>query len=360
MKFVCILLGILLSFSCVSNERPAAVDLFSGGESAHHTYRIPSIISTKNGVLLAFAEGRVNGGGDTGDINLVMRRSEDGGHKWSDIEVIWDDEGNVCGNPCPVVLENGDILMLMTWNHGKEHEGHIKKGHSKYGRVPYMMRSTDEGRSWSKPEDISSMADKKEWMWYATGPGNGIQLKHGKYKGRIVVPCANSTVEKGYNSHVIYSDDNGESWKYSNEIGPGSNESTVVELTDGTLVFNTRQQTNRSGFRGQAISRDGGQSWTEYSNKTSLKEPTCQASFINYKGDTLLFCNPQGKGRADGVIQISRDGAKTWKNLVELPKGGFAYSSMTVLPDGDVAVLYETSGYKKIHFQVIPSSLIAP
>lgn len=346
------------SFSCKSLPPAVPQDLFKAGESGHKIYRIPSIITTKKGTLIAFAEGRVDGGGDTGDINLVMRRSEDNGNTWSPIEIIWDVKKDVCGNPCPVVLENGDILLPVTWNSGKEPEHMIKNGHSKFGRIPYLMKSTDDGKTWSKAKDITAMADKEEWMWYATGPGNGIQLKHGKYKGRVVVPCANSTVKGGYNSHVIYSDDNGETWNYSNDIGPGSNESTVVELSDGTLVFNTRQQTNKSGFRGQAISKDGGTTWQQYTNKSSIKDPTCQASFISYSDDILLFSNPQGKGRADGVIQVSNDGAKTWKKLVDLPKGGFAYSSMTVLENGDVAILYETDSYKKIHFRVIPSTLI--
>ena len=359
MKYMCVilLLGICL-VSCASHPPAFPKDLFKSGDMGYHTYRIPSIVTTKKGTLLAFAEGRVKGGGDTGDINLVMRRSEDGGNSWSQIEVIWDIAKDVCGNPCPVVLDNGEILLLMTWNHGKEHEGHIKSGKSKYGRVPYMMKSKDDGKSWSKPVDISGMADKKEWMWYATGPGNGIQLKHGKHKGRIVIPCANSTVKGGYNSHVIYSDDNGTSWKYSHDIGKGSNESTVVELSDGTLVFNTRQQSNRTGFRGEAISKDGGQTWIKYTNKSVLREPTCQASFISYNDDILLFLNPQGKGRSDGVLQISRDESKTWKKLIDLPKGGFAYSSMTVLANGDLAVFYETSGYKRMHFRVIPASKI--
>ena len=359
MKFLCVIFLVCLSLvSCVTQPPAQPQDIFKAGDNGYHTYRIPSIITTKKGTLLAFAEGRVHGGSDTGDINLVMRRSTDNGSTWSPIEVIWDINKDVCGNPCPVVLDNGDILLLLTWNSGKEHEGHIKSGKSKFERVPHMMRSSDDGKTWSEAKHISSMADKKEWMWYATGPGNGIQLKYGKHKGRIVIPCANSTVKGGYDSHVIYSDDNGETWQYSHDIGKGSNESTVVELSDGTLVFNTRQQSNKSGFRGQAISKDGGQSWIEYTNKSALKEPTCQAAFITYKDDILLFSNPQGKGRSDGVIQISRDGAKTWKKLVDLPKGGFAYSSMTVLDNGDVAILYETAGYKKIHFRVIPSSVI--
>lgn len=359
MKSLCVLFLLVFSFISCSSLPPAPPqDLFENGQSGHKIYRIPSIITTNDGTLLAFAEGRVDGGSDTGDINLVMRRSEDNGNSWSPIEIIWDINKDVCGNPCPVVLENGDILLLVTWNSGKESEHKIKNGHSKFGRIPYMMKSTDDGKTWSKAKDISSMADKKEWMWYATGPGNGIQLKHGKYKGRVVIPCANSTVKGGYNSHAIYSDDNGETWRYSSDIGPGTNESTVAELSDGTLVFNTRQQSNKSGYRGQAISKDGGMTWQEYTNRNSLKDPTCQASFITYKDNILLFANPQGKGRSDGVIQISHDGAKSWKKLMDLPKGGFAYSSMTVLDNDDVAILYETSGYKKIHFRVISAEKI--
>ena len=356
MKLVCQLIAVLILTSSCSAYKPAEPqDLYKSGDNGYHTYRIPSIVTTKSGALLAFAEGRVKGMGDTGDINLVMRRSEDGGNTWSPIEVIWDDKENVCGNPCPVVLEDGTILLLLTWNHGKEPEHLIKKGHSKFGRVPYLMKSTDDGKTWSSAKDISDMADKKEWMWYATGPGNSIQVKHGKYKGRVVVPCANSTVKGGYNSHVIYSDDNGKTWKYSSEIGPGSNESCVVELSDGTLLFNTRQQSNKSGYRGQAVSKDGGATWIEYTNKSLLKEPTCQASMISIGESKLLFSNPQGKGRKDGIIQVSNDDGTNWKKQYELPKGDFAYSSMAVLPNGNVVILYETDGYKKIHFKVVLS-----
>ena len=111
---------LLILNSCTTYKPAPPQELFKNGESDHHTYRIPSLVTTKDGTLLAFAEGRVNGSGDSGDINLVIRRSEDGGHTWSDNKVIWDDGANVCGNPTPVVLDNGDIVLLLTWGHGKE------------------------------------------------------------------------------------------------------------------------------------------------------------------------------------------------------------------------------------------------
>jgi|TARA_B110000495_G_scaffold203730_1_gene229134 sialidase-1 len=334
--------------------------IFTSGQDAYKSFRIPAIITSKNNTLLAFSEGRVNSRSDTGNIDMVMKRSMDGGKTWSKLEVIWNDAGNVCGNPCPVVLDTGEILLLMTWNHGSDNEGHIKSGKSKYGgRVPYMMRSKDDGKTWSKPRDISKMADKDMWGWYATGPGNAIQLQYGKYKGRIVVPCADSDLKNKYDAHAIYSDDAGKTWTYSGQVGVGANESCIVELSDGTLVLNSRQQTNKSGSRGQAISKDGGATWIEFTNKTALKEPTCQAAFISYDHkDTLLFMNPQGRGRSDGVVQISIDAGKTWKPLLELPKGGFAYSSMTVMQNGDVALLYEANGYKTISFTLITAEQI--
>ncbi|WP_157473635.1 sialidase family protein [Lentisphaera araneosa] len=334
--------------------------VFTSGQEGYKSFRIPAIISTHSDTLLAFCEGRVNGLSDTGNIDMVMKRSDDGGKTWSKLEVLWNDESNVCGNPCPVVLESGEILLLMTWNHGSEHEGHIKSGTSKHGgRVPYVMSSKDNGKTWSKPRDISVMADKDSWGWYATGPGNAIQMQHGKYKGRIVVPCADSDLKNHYDAHAIYSDDDGKTWKYSGQVGAGANESCILELGDGTLVLNSRQQTNKSGSRGQAISKDGGVTWINFTNKTPLKDPTCQAAFISYDHkNTLLFMNPQGRGRSDGIVQLSSDAGKTWKPLLVLPKGFFAYSSMTVMGNGDIALIYEASGYRTIPFTLITADQV--
>ena len=356
--FFSLLLSVIFYWGSASDK--PLVSVFSSGQDGYHTYRIPAIIAAENGDLLAFAEGRVSSRSDTGDIDLVMKRSVDGGKTWGKLEVIWNDDANVCGNPCPVILDSGEILLLMTWNHGKDHESHIKSGRSKHGgRVPFITESKDHGKTWSRPRDISAMADKDSWGWYATGPGNAIQLKHGKYKGRIVVPCADSDLDNNYDAHAIYSDDKGKTWAYSSQVGKGANESCVVELADGTLIFNTRQQSHKSGFRGQAISKDGGVTWIEFSNKTSLKEPTCQAAMISYDHkNTLLFMNPQGKGRSDGMVQISKDAGKSWTVLHTLPKGSFAYSSMCVMNSGDVALLYEADGYKTIKFELIPAEKI--
>ena len=121
-------------------------------------------------------------GGDSGDINLLMKRSEDNGKTWSKEQIIWDDGSNSCGNPCPVVdRETGRIWLFMTWNDGEDHETKIIQKTSKYARLPFSCYSDDDGITWSTPTDISSTCRDTTWGWYATGPGFGIQVKKGKY-----------------------------------------------------------------------------------------------------------------------------------------------------------------------------------
>ncbi|MHC4251436.1 MAG: sialidase family protein, partial [Planctomycetota bacterium] len=151
--------------------------LWTSGEGSYHTYRIPAIVATTRGTLLAFCEGRKSGRGDAGDIDILTRRSTDGGKTWSESRVIWDDARNTCGNPGPVVdRETGTVCLLLTWNRGDDHERNIIAGTSKEPRKPFVCSSEDDGETWSKPSDISASARDDGWGWYATGPGVAIQL----------------------------------------------------------------------------------------------------------------------------------------------------------------------------------------
>ena len=212
---------------------------FLGGQGGYHTYRVPSVIVTKKGTLLAFCEARKHHRSDDGDIDLVVRRSFDGSNTWEPMRIVWDDGDNTCGNACPVVDENsGTIWLAMTWNRSEDTEDLIIAGESKHPRRPYLCYSNDDGRTWSSPADLSETCRNPEWGWYATGPGVAIQLKRGKNKGRLVVPASHSSrvytevidifgrkVNAGYGSHVIYSDDRGKTWRRSQPIRPGCNES---------------------------------------------------------------------------------------------------------------------------------------
>ncbi|MEA3460970.1 MAG: sialidase family protein, partial [Bacteroidota bacterium] len=335
-------------------DQTAQQALWSRSDSTYNNFRIPSLIVTQKGTVLAFAEGRE--GGDSGDIDILLKRSEDGGQTWSKQSVIWDDGANTCGNPCPVVDQTtGRIFLWMTWNLGSDHEDGIIRKKSKNTRKPYLCFSDDDGLTWSEPADMSLSCKNPSWGWYATGPGVGIQLQSEKYRNRLIIPANHSyDVEDksedvrggyGYGSHVIYSDDGGLSWTLSETITPGCNESQVVELSNGDLMMNMRSY-NKKGCRAIAISHDGGASWLDIKHDPQLVESVCQASLIeygSYQGKRrYLFSNPAvPSGRTHMTIQASFDGCLTWTKAKLVHEGPAAYSCMTVLPDESIGLFYE-------------------
>ena len=354
---ICLLIaGLVLLFAqeAVAADDEALEDLFVSGRNGYACYRIPSILRASNGDLLAFCEGRKKSCSDTGDIDLVMRRSTDGGRSWGPVRKVWDDGGNTCGNPCPVVdRSTGTIHMWMTWNHGKDHESRIKTGKSQYGgRKPYYAVSTDDGQTWSKPRDMSEMVDRHGWGWYATGPGVGIQLRRGEHKGRLLIPANHSDLKKQYNAHAIFSDDGGQTWSISTSVAPGANESQVVERDDSTVLFNTRMQTHKKGKRGIATSTDGGATWKDFKHDEHLSDPTCQASLVRFqrKGGPLLFANPATGGRKGMTVRASLDGGRTWPHQKLIYAGSSAYSSLVVLDEERIGLLFERDRYRKISF----------
>ncbi|MEA1951012.1 MAG: sialidase family protein, partial [Planctomycetota bacterium] len=183
---------------------PVEENLFVSGKNGYDTYRIPALAVTNKGSVLAFCEGRKKSRGDTGNIDMLLRRGTDGGRTFSKQRIVWDDGPNTCGNPCPVVdRETGTIWLLMTHNLGEDRERQIIAGTSKGTRSVWVCKSSDDGRTWSKPVDITATTKKPGWTWYATGPGTGIQLRD----GRLVVPCDHIVAgTKAHNSHIIYSD----------------------------------------------------------------------------------------------------------------------------------------------------------
>lgn len=337
----------LLPVTAAAGE-PVQTAVFVSGQEGYHTYRIPSLLVTKMGTLLAFCEGRKNSRSDTGDIDLVLKRSTDGGKTWGPMQVVWDDAKNTCGNPCPVVDQaTGTIHLLLTHNLGTDTEGAIVSGKSKGSRTVWVCRSEDDGATWTKPVEITADVKKKDWTWYATGPGVGIQTK----SGRLAIPCDNKVAgTQARQAHVIYSDDAGKTWKLGGVVGPGCNECQVVELKNGDLLLNIRsyQGNNR---RLVSRSRDGGLTWTKPVDDPALIEPVCQASIDRLPGVGLLFSNPASKKREKMTVRLSRDEGKTWPIARLVHAGPAAYSCLGVLPDGTIACLYErgkASAYETI------------
>ncbi len=328
-------------------------DLFVSGTEGYHTFRIPSLVVTQKGTVLAFVEGRREGSGDSGDIDLLMRRSEDGGNSWKATALVWEDGPNVCGNPTVVVdEESGRVWLLMTWNLGSDTERAIIENRGKDTRRVFVTFSDDDGLTWDAPRDITQQVKKPEWGWYATGPGIGIQLKNGPFKGRLVIPCDHSYMdEEGsyeYGSHVIYSDDNGETWEIGGVIAPKMNECQVVEIegTPGAMLMNMRSYHGKN-LRAQSESIDGGKSWSEPADIKDLLEPVCQAAIVRYSwssdpvGRLVLFSNPASTSRDNMTVKWSRDEGRSWSVLKVLEKGPSAYSALAVLPDGKVLCLFE-------------------
>ena len=342
----------LVALGCRADPlEPLGQPIFSQGEDGYHTFRIPALAVTNEGTVLAFCEGRKNSASDTGDIALLVKRSEDHGSTWSGLQVVWDDPGNTSGNPCAVVdRETGVIWLLMTWNRGDDHERDIIALKSKDTRRVFVTHSKDDGLTWNTPKEITSDVKQENWTWYATGPGSGIQLQHGPHKGRLVIPCDHIEAETGhYYSHIIYSDDQGETWHLGGRTPEHQvNECEVVELADGRLMLNMRNYDRTKKMRQVAISEDGGLTWKDQRFDPVLIEPICQASITRYRwpGENdpgvILFSNPASNDkRVNMTVRASFDEGRNWEASKVLHAGPSAYSSLAVLPNGEIACLYE-------------------
>lgn len=322
-------------------------DLFVKGSEGYHTFRVPSIVVTTDGTLLAVCEGRKLDPHDSGDIDIVLKRSEDSGESWSTMQVLWDDGPNTCGNPCLVVDgQTGTICLLLTHNLGQDVERKILDGESEGTRTVWVANSTDDGVNWTAPVEITDTTKKPDWTWYATGPGSGIQLAN----GRLLIPCdhVEAGTKKNY-SHVVFSDDGGKTWQLGGSSPTDQvNECEVVELEDGRILLNMRSYDPARKSRFVAFSTDGGQSWSNMVCHETLIDPICQASIhrlatvANDGRSRILFSNPASRhARERMTVRLSYDEAATWPVSRVLHAGPAAYSSLAVLPDRTVCCFFE-------------------
>ena len=320
--------------------------LWVGGEDGYHTYRIPALLTTQQGSLLAFCEGRRNNRRDHGDIDLLVKRSTDGGKTWSPHRIVYEEGGDdevTIGNPNPVVDQDTGTIWMPFCRDNKE---------------VLITKSTDDGLTWSDPVNISKDVVRPGWVWVATGPGVSVQLERGPNKGRLVIPCDHGVMvgeQRIMHSHVFYSEDHGETWQLGGLLPEHTDEAQVVELANGELLLNMRsywgrvgKRADRDGMRALARSADGGQTWGELAFDETLIEPVCQGSFLRYTDaesggkNRLLFSNPASKTeRVKMTVRLSYDEGETWPVSKLLHEGKSAYSSLAVLPDKTIACLYE-------------------
>ncbi len=316
-------------------------NLFDASENEKVScYRIPAMVTAPNGDLVVTIDERVPSCNDlrgSRDINIVMRRSQDQGKTWTRIERIIDfPEGQSASDPSMIVDgATGEIFLFYNFM-DLDTERDVYYLH--------VVKSKDSGETWSKPEDITGQITKPEWhsdFKFITS-GRGIQTSTGKLLHCLVnLQCG---------MHLFGSDDHGESWYLiDTPIKPG-NESKVVELADGSWMINSR--VNRKGMRYVHVSDDLGATWHSRAEPL-LIDPGCNGSIIRYstvKEDSgkscLLFSNAKmKKGRQNMTVRISYDEGHTWSNGKTIYSGSSAYSTMTVLRNGDIGLLFEKDDY---------------
>lgn len=395
----CLTAGRVLCFAlfliaCASQAdpllEPARVDLFTANTNGYELYRIPGLTVTAKGTLLAYAEARRTGRGDWGAIDVMLRRSADGGKTWTEPVVLSKVKQQIAKNP-----------MALAQNLGQEgattFNNPIAIADRKTGAVHFLfcaeymrafyMRSDDDGKTFTEPVEITSAFEafrpEYDWKVLATGPGHGIQLTN----GRLLVPVWLSTGTGGHAHRpsvvsTIYSDDQGATWKRG-EIAVPNNEDTInpsetvaEQLADGRVMLNLRTESKRNR-RVVTTSADGATGWSQPRYQEELAEPICFGSIVRLSGagdgrpNRLLFVNPdnlqrggkdgepgKGRDRKNLTVQLSEDDGATWTAKKVIDAGWSGYADINVGPDGSIYCLYERGGLGDDHFRTAALTLV--
>ena len=361
------------------------VPVFISGQDGYNTYRIPAIIRAPNGELLAFCEGRVNGGADFGHVDIVMKRSRDDGRTWSSLQVVARNGDLQAGNPAPVVdmldKDHPSGRIFLFYCTGDNTESEVRKG--KGLREIWYKTSLDNGLTWSDPMNITMQVHKpdhpdkdpnyhfrEDWRSYATTPGHAIQMQRGGYTGRIFVAANHSAGPPqahflDYVANGFYSDDHGKSFHIAADIPvPGGNEAMAVELPDGALMINARIQSGDPTCRLVAISHSGGDAWDTVRYDRNLPDPVCQGSVLDLSspgnGSLIAFCNnADTTERTNLTLRLSSDRGISWPSFVHVDgdlnsspqEDATAYSDLVQMKDPtQIGIVYERKNYAEIVF----------
>lgn len=364
-----ILCAALFAFATLMSPSVMAADQKTPGEDAvdvfvpkkdgnpYASIRIPSIINVK-GTLIAMAEGRYLNT-DQGKNDIIVSISKDGGKEWSKPIVAAESKGATYNNPCLVYDEKTKTIFCFFQRYPegvKERDKNIPTGWKETRCLRNFVISSKNGKKWSKPKDVTATTKHDDVDIMCSGPNPGCQLKHGKHKGRLIIPM-NEGPFGNWNLAAVYSDDHGKTWKIGEKSakGGGVNEVSVVETEDGGIFIVSRQW-DGGGKRKVAYSSDGGETWGEISRHPELPCTGCQNGMVRYSfsdqeklgGRSRIIFSAPSSGRQNGVIKMSYDGGKTWPVAKQIGSGSFAYSVLTPVKPGVMGCLFESNG--KIRF----------
>jgi len=366
MKSSLLFLLSFFTFSSLQGADRKVTIIHKQGQFDCHTFRIPAMATSNKGTLLAVYDMRYNSRRDLqGHMDIGLSRSTDGGDTWARPVPIMDmkkfgglpEDQNGCSDPNILIdRETGEILVSAVWTHGKPNTHQwvgkgSEPGHSIHKSSQFMMvRSKDDGLTWSEPENWTKRLKDPKWCLFAPAPGNGINLMD----GTLVMPTQGRDATGLPFSNFMWSRDHGRSWTLSSPARDNTTECSVAELKDGSLMLNIRDNRNRkdkSKTNGRAVSvtEDMGKTWKVHSSDHgALPEPVCMASLISHDlkdgRRVLFFSNPNSKYKREKMtVRMSLDQGKTWPKSILLDQKGGAYSSLSMVNDRTLGILYESS-----------------
>lgn len=356
--------GQSLPVKCVSAPnviRRLGVGVRHAGDDGVAAFRIPGLVTTNKGTLLGVYDVRYNSSVDLQEhIDIGLSRSIDGGKTWEKMRLplAFGEYGglpaaqNGVGDPSILVdTKTNTIWIVAAWTHGMGNQRawwSSQQGMDvNHTAQLVLVKSTDDGKNWSEPINITEQVKHPEWYFLLQGPGRGITMED----GTLVFPIQYIGKDRIPNAGIMYSKDRGETWTIHNHARTNTTEAQVAEVVPGTLMLNMRD--NRGGSRAVYTTSDLGMTWKEHeSSRTALPEPVCMASLISVKAadnvlgkDILIFSNPNTtNARKNITIKISLDGGNTWAHQLLLDEGeNWGYSCLTMVDKETIGILYESS-----------------
>lgn len=336
--------------------------LYQPGDYNSTNYRIPAVITAKDGSIVAMTDKRKYNEGDLPqDIDIICNRSTDGGHTWSEPYTVAQGTGYNHGfGDCALAWSNDENGLIAGFVGGVG----LWNSTPSNPQRSYISRSYDNGQTWTEPEDVTNfifgsnciVPEHRSWRASFFGSGNGLLTSTGRI---IFVAAIRETTAQSLNNYAVYSDDNGQTWHVSGRASVAGDEAKVTELADGRILMSIRH----GGNRWYNISNDGGETWQpNTSTWYDITAPACNGDLIRYTSvnqgqdkNRLLHSVPYGSERTDVSVYVSYDEGTTWPVRKCIVPYSSAYSSLCILPDGTIGLYVEesyagASGYSTVFY----------